>query len=468
MEATESCYLSECTFVILGGTGDLSKRKLLPALYKMIADQRICKFSVMLVSFSETTVDVVLTEAATFIKGGGDQNIWDQLKAACYYHQLDFHDSDAYEQLKLRLDDIEKKHNLIGNRIFYLATMPHHFSVITRNFLRHGIVHVDPACQVDNKEPWVRVVYEKPFGNDLKSAKALNKSIEKSFCKNSIFRIDNYLGKELVGNIAFVRFTNRVFEPLWNNKHVESIHIVLSETLGIEQRGAFYDSCGALKDMIQSHGLQILALVAMEAPEHLSAEYLRAAKVAVLKKLAIKKVIMGQYEGYQQESMVKPDSTTETFIALQAVVNNKRWKDVPFYITTGKCLNKKEASITIKFKSVKCLLDCCPAQTNALTIKIAPDEGFYLGLNVKKPGSMTEVTPVSMDFCHSCLFGPNTPEAYEILLEDIVKGDQSTFLQADEIEWAWKFIAQVEKLRGFAYPYKKGMSGPEEAGKLYE
>lgn len=465
MKNNNSRCLQECTFVILGGTGDLTKRKLLPALYKLIADQCICKYAVMLVSFSATTVEQVFAEAMRFVENG-KQEIWNELQKNCYYHQMDFHDPEAYLPLKSHMEELERNHTLVGNRIFYLATMPHHFSIITENFIRYGIVSVDPSCAITNQQPWARVVYEKPFGYDLKSARKLNKSIEKSFCKNDIFRIDNYLGKELVGNIAFVRFTNRVFEPLWNNEHIESVHITLSETIGIEQRGAFYDSCGAIKDMIQSHGLQILALVAMESPTHLSAAYLRAAKVAALKKVKVAKVIVGQYEGYLQEKNINPNSTTETFAVLKLTINNKRWKGVPFYLSTGKCLDKKDASITIKFKSIKCLLDCCPSQTNTLIIRITPNEGFYLGLNVKKPGSMTEVIPVSMDFCHSCLLSPNTPAAYEVLLEDVIKRDQSIFLQADEIECAWKIIAQVDKLRESVVSYKKGTAGPVEMQNL--
>ncbi len=459
--------LQECTFVVLGGTGDLSKRKLIPAIYKMLVDKRICKFSLVLISLSQITAQAILDQARAFI-GVVDEQLWQILVSATYYHQMDFHDQKAYALLQSTLHDIEQKHCLKGNRIFYLATMPHHFGVITKNLAKYGIVNTDPSCQLAGQEPWARVVYEKPFGYDLASARVLNKSITRAFCERCVFRIDHYLGKELVGNIALARFTNRIFEPLWNHKHIESVHILLSETLGVEGRGAFYDTYGALKDNVQSHMLQILALVAMEAPAHLTAEYIRAAKAAVLKRIIVEDVVLGQYEGYQSEPAVKADSKTESFAALRLKVKNRRWLGVPFYVTTGKCLSKKETSVVIKFKPVKCLLDFCPTTTNTLTIKIAPDEGFYLGLNVKTPSIQNQVQTVSMDFCHSCLFGPNTPEAYEVLLTDVINGDQAAFLRADEIEWAWRVIAQVQAFGKTLHSYKKGSAGPIEVAQLYE
>lgn len=459
--------LQECTFVILGGTGDLSRRKLIPAIYKLLADKRVNKLSLVLISLSQTTGQAILEQAHAFI-GNVDATVWRQLGEVTYYHCMDFHDAAAYQSLHTMLHEIEQKHGLSGNRIFYLATMPHHFEVITKNLAKHGIVNTDPSCQLAGQEPWARVVYEKPFGYDLVSARTLNKSITRAFCERCVFRIDHYLGKELVGNIALVRFTNRVFEPLWNCKHIESVHILLSETLGLEGRGAFYDTYGVIKDMVQSHMMQILALVAMEAPKHLTAEYIRSAKAAVLRRIEVEDVVLGQYDGYHNEPAVKKDSKTETFAALRVKVRNRRWQGVPFYMVTGKCLDKKAASIVIKFKPVKCLLNFCPTTTNTLTIDITPHEGFYLGLHVKTPGVANQVQPVSMDFCHSCLFGPNTPEAYEVLLADVIKGDQAAFLRADEIELAWKVVEQIQKKQKPLHGYKRGSSGPVEVKQLYE
>ncbi|KKQ48448.1 MAG: Glucose-6-phosphate 1-dehydrogenase [candidate division TM6 bacterium GW2011_GWF2_38_10] len=460
MDAVNNKPLTECSFIIMGGTGDLSKRKLIPAIYNLIAQQQLTTFSVLLVAFSATSAAEILEQARPFISAL-DPIIWEKLCAATYYHQMDFYNEVCYPLLQSSLIDIEKKHELKGNRIFYLATMPQHFETITKFFAHHGIVSNDPGCHLAGQEPWARVVYEKPFGYDLASAKALNKSITRAFCERCVFRIDHYLGKELVGNIALTRFTNRIFEPLWNHKHIESVHITLSETLGVEGRGAFYDTSGALKDNVQSHMLQILALVAMEAPAYLSAEYIRAAKAAVLKRVVVENVTLGQYDGYLQEKNVDPRSTTETYAALCLKIKNRRWQGVPFYVTTGKKLDKKETSVVITFKPAKCLLNICPVTTNTLTINIAPNEGLFLDLHIKTPGTNNHVQPISMEFCHSCLFGPNTPQAYEVLLVDVINGDQSAFLRADEIELAWKIIAQAQTFITPLQTYAPGSTGPK-------
>lgn len=464
----ETCF-DESLFVILGGTGDLTKRKLIPAIYKLVAEDKICKFAVVLVSIAPTTVAQIFDQAKPFL-GSVNGDLLNKIQEKISYFQMDFNDSAAYAHLGSLLKDIEKKNNLIGNRIFYFATMPNHFEVISRNFANHRIVP-DKSKSDKNKvefigSPWFKLVYEKPFGFDLTSAKNINKYITQIFDERQIYRIDHYLGKELVGNIALVRFTNRVFEPLWNNEHIESVTINISEDIGVEMRGAFYDNYGALKDMVQSHMLQILALVAMEAPKKLTADFIRDAKANVLKIVEIEKAILGQYEGYTQEKNVKPKSRTETFVGLRVKVNNKRWDGVPFYLKTGKCLDKRESFIEITFKRVACLLDFCPSQSNSLKIKIHPDEGFYLGLNVKVPGVANEVMPVSMDFCHSCLFGPNTPAAYQVLLSDVIKGDQSAFVRSDEVELSWKILKQIKSDSAKLYTYKKGSNGPVEQKEL--
>jgi glucose-6-phosphate 1-dehydrogenase len=338
--------------------------------------------------------------------------------------------------------------------------MPEHFDVLTKNLANHELA--TPSQTVDNpeQEPWSRLVYEKPFGYDLTSAEQINACIKQAFHENQIFRIDHYLGKELVGNIALLRFTNRILEPLWNNQHIESVQIILSENAGIGTRGGFYDSYGALKDMVQSHMLQILALVAMEAPLLLKADHIRNAKADVLKKVQVASVIRGQYEGYRDEEKVAADSQTETFVALRCTIDNDRWRGVPFYVKTGKFLDKKEASIHIRFKQVPCLLDVCPSDSNYLTIKINPDEGIYLEINVKVPGVADRVMPVSMDFSHDVMFGPNTPEAYEVLLADVIAHDHSAFVRADEIHYSWKIVEEALSKKGILYTYKKGSKGP--------
>jgi glucose-6-phosphate 1-dehydrogenase len=453
----QHCF-EECTFVILGATGDLSKRKLIPAIYKLIEDNKLCNFVIVGIALSVITKQELLDNVKPFIPACKD-DVFEKLAQSFCYYQMDFKDSHAYDKLEKLLRTLEQERNLAGNRIFHFATMPEHFIVITQNFVKYGIV----KKKIDEKQtsPWSRVVYEKPFGYDLKSSRKINHYLAQVFDEHQVFRIDHYLGKELVANIALTRFTNRVFEPLWNNKHIDSVQIVLSEKIGIEGRGSYYDEYGAIKDMVQSHMLQLLALTAMEAPKSLSAQYLRDAKAAVLKKIKVEKVIVGQYEGYDQEKNVSLRSQTETFVALKLSINNKRWKGVPFYLKTGKRLDQKTSSVHLQFKMVECLLASCPAKPNALTIQIQPDEGIYLELNAKTVAVAHEVSPVTMEFCHSSLLGLNTPKAYEVLLSDVIKGDQSAFVRADEIDFSWKIVKQIEKLRGPLLPYKQGTKGPE-------
>lgn len=453
--------MNECTFVILGATGDLTKRKLIPALYRLIKHKKITKCALIGVALDETTGEDMLAAARKFIPKI-DERVWKRLQRSSYYYSFNFYNEQNYDELKKSLSAIEKKHKLSGKRIFYLATMPQHFATITKNLARCGIVKREKTSSAR----WSRIIYEKPFGGDLMSARAINRNIRSVFDESQIYRIDHYLGKELVGNIALIRFTNRVFEPLWNNKHIDSVQIILSETIGIEGRSAFYNSTGALKDMVQSHMLQIMALVGMEAPEKLSGSFIRDAKAAVLKKIDVESAVFGQYEGYLQERGVDAASKTDTFVALKLSINNRRWEGVPFYLKTGKYLDKKEASIHIRFKMVDCLLnEKCPMDANYLTLRIFPDEGFYLELNAKVPGQ-SDITPVKMDFCHSCLFGFNSAAAYENLLLDVLRGDQSVFLRSDEIELSWKVIEKVEALKRTLYPYKKGSAGPKEIEKL--
>ena len=462
---TKHICFEECTFVIFGVSGDLSKRKLIPAIYKLIEDGKLCKFNIVGVSFENTTVKKLLEQSKRFFKKS-DLSIWEKLEKSFQFYKMDFHDEQGYEGLLHCLVEGEKKKGLVGNRLFYFATMPDHFVVITKNLDKSGFLHKNKSVKNENQVPWARVVYEKPFGGDLHSSRQINRCLARVFSENQIYRIDHYLGKELVGNIVMTRFTNRIFEPLWNNKHIDSVQIISSEKIGIEGRGQYYDSYGALKDMVQSHLLQLLALIAMERPKALQAPYIRNAKFNILKKVFVNSVVLGQYEGYSKERGVAKNSKTETFAALKLGIKNRRWAGVPFYIKTGKFLAKKEISIHIKFKMVKCLLTKCPSDSNYLTIRISSNEGIFLELNSKVPGEQDNVTPVTMEFCHSTLFGPNTPAAYENLFADVIKGDRSTFLRSDEVEASWKIIEQVKKIGGKVHSYSVGGVGPRELVKL--
>lgn len=457
--------LDECTFVILGATGNLAQRKLIPALYNLLASGSITHFSVIGVALAEATIQSVFDRARQYITSI-DESVWQRLMQASYYFAMDFHDRDAYSDLHDVIKTTEIKHGLKGNRLFYLATMPHHFAKITHCLAVSGIVEKHHQGSVPNKGTWARVVYEKPFGDSLRSARTINRAIAKVFDETQVFRIDHWLGKELVANIALSRFTNRIFEPLWNKDHIESVQIILNESSGVSGRGAFYDAYGALKDVMQNHVMQILSLVAMEVPEHFTAEYLRDAKAKVLAHVKVASAVLGQYEGYTQEKDVHPESQTDTFAALKVMINNRRWKGVPFYLKTGRHMKKHDASVHIKFKMVKCLLDFCPMDSNYLTINIQPNEGFYLELNVKEPGVFNRVVPVAMNMAHRSQLGPNTPEAYEVLLADVIRGDHFAFVRADEIDSAWKIIESVKKLHCPLYSYQRGSNGPEELSSL--
>lgn len=450
--------MNNCTFIIFGASGDLFKRKLFPSLYTLIAQKKITQYVLVGVAHDHVYMDDIIERSRPFIKEEIDDAVWQSIKKSAYYHPLDFNRSSEYIALKNYVESIEKKDNLSGSRLFYFATAADFFCAITEFIATSGL-----ALKKNVKDiPWHRLVYEKPFGHDLQSAKAINACINKYFNEVQIYRIDHYLTKEIVGNITLVRFTNCVFEPLWNNRYIDNVQITLSESIGIENRGAYYDRYGAVSDVLQNHMLELLALIAMEAPHMLTGEHIREQRAQVLKNVEIIDGIYGQYNGYLQESHVKKSSLTETFAVVMLRINNARWSGVPFYLKTGKHLKKKETYITIKFKQVDCLLKVCPRESNYLTISIDPESGFSLKLNVKKPGISQEVIPVNMDFCHSCLFESFPPEAYQVLLEDIMRGEHSVSVRFDEIEYAWKIIDEIRRKQFSLFVYDKQSDGPKE------
>jgi glucose-6-phosphate 1-dehydrogenase len=445
MEKTLAKPMKNVTFIILGGTGDLTKRKLIPAIYGLIKDKKIEKFSVILCARTKISAKKVLGQSKKFVQKV-KPSIWKKLEKNSVFQTLDFYQEEDYQQLKTKITSLEKERDWDEGketRIFYLATLPQHFDTISHKLAKNDLA---PGTS--------RVVYEKPFGSDLSSARKLNKCINRVFSEKQIYRIDHYLGKELVANISLMRFTNRILEPLWCGRHVKSVHIVLSEKIGVEGRGNYYDKYGVLKDVIQNHALQLLALTAMEPPRLLTGEYIRDKKADVLKNTRIKKSVLGQYKGYRLEEGVAKSSTTETFAKLELTVHTKRWKGVPFFITAGKALSRKETTIIIRFKEATCLLaKNCPIDTNYFKIRIQPESGFELGLHSKTPGSNI-LAPVAMNFCESQRFGPNTPNAYQTLLLDVIKGDQSVFVRNDEIEHAWRVVDKVPR-RKLKY-YRRG------------
>ncbi|MBT4594875.1 glucose-6-phosphate dehydrogenase [bacterium] len=445
------------TFIICGVTGDLTRRKLIPAFYHLLQKNKFEKCAFIGISRSKVSPAEIFESSHQFIHDI-DADVWDKLSNSFFCISHDFTDHDGYTSVGEKITAIEKKLGLPGNRLFYLATLPELFNDVTHGLASSGIAK--RSCKGDGcKEPWHRLVYEKPFGHNLKSARALNKKIAEAFDESQIFRIDHYLGKEHVGNILMLRFANRFLQPLWNKDSVRSVKISMNEAIGIEGRGEFYDKTGALKDIVQNHLLQLLTLITMDAPKKLRGECIRDEKVKILKNIKVEDSTLGQYDGYADEPGVEKGSTTETFAAIKLGVNTPQWKGVPFMLGTGKHLEAKETVINIEFKKPDCLFtEDCPIPSNTLRIFIEPNEGFSMAINAQAPGTQYDITPAEMRFVHNSAAGINTPESYETLLNEVVGGDQSIFVRFDEVEEAWKIIDNVSK--GHPKLYKKGTTGP--------
>lgn len=452
--------MKNVTIILFGATGDLSKRKIIPALYRFVAHNKLENFAIIGAAFDDVTADDMINAAHPFVENG-DEKIWDVLRRNSFYKKINFTEHNDFVALKSFTQDCERKYdkNESFNRLFYVATSSQFFCSITQNSVDAGLLQKRET----KDQTWHRIVYEKPFGHDLQSAREINACIAHALNETQVYRIDHYLTKEVVSNIAMIRFTNCVFEPLWSNRYIDQVHIVLSESGGIEGRGAYYDAAGALRDVVQNHMLEMLALICMESPEKLTGDYIRAQRVKVLEKVRFVDGILGQYDGYLSEKHVNANSHTDTYASLKLAVDTPRWIGVPFYLKTGKRLDKKETIIYIKFKQVDCLLmRGCPTDSNWLTIQIAPEAIISLILNAKLPGEFDQVMPVEMQFCHSCLYGLQTPEAYEVLIEEVMRGEQSISVRFDEIEYAWKLIDIIVAQKLPVYPYEQGSKGPQE------
>ena len=452
--------MKNVTIILFGATGDLSKRKIIPALYRFVAHEKLQNFVVVGAAFDDVSADRMIDGAKPFVENGNEK-IWDILRKNSFYKKINFTESSDYQALHEFVQECERKKNNTGeqNRLFYLATSSSFFCPITQECAQVGLLQRKEARDIS----WHRIVYEKPFGHDLQSAQEINECIKNTINETQVYRIDHYLTKEVVSNIAMIRFTNCVLEPLWSNRYIDQVQIILSETVGIEDRGSFYDATGALRDVVQNHMLEMLALICMESPEKLTGDYIRAERVKVLEKVRFVDGILGQYDGYVAEKNIKPDSHTDTYASLKLAVDTPRWLGVPFYLKTGKRLDKKETVIHIKFKQVDCLLmRGCPTNSNWLTIQVSPEAIFLLTLNAKVPGQADQVMPVGMEFCHSCLYGLQTPEAYEVLIEEVMRGEQSISVRFDEIEYAWKLIDGIIAQKLPVYPYKQGSTGPQQ------
>lgn len=478
--------------VIFGASGDLSRRKLMPAVYNLLLSRLLPgDFAVVGVArrpLPHFADDMKESVAAFSRRKPIDEATWADLARGLSYVRGDFDESDTYERLKAELARLDVERGTSQNRVFYLSVAPDQVAAIVRGLHEHGLVHL-PSDTADGRgAPYQRVVVEKPFGEDLPSARLLNRELLASLDESQIFRIDHYLGKETVQNLMVLRFGNTIFEPLWSRQQVDHVQITVAEEIGVEGRGAFYEKVGITRDIVQNHALQILSLVAMEPPSSWDADAVRDEKVKVLRTLrpirgldVLERTVRGQYVaglvrgdkvvGYREEPNVAPDSTTETFVALSLQLDSWRWGGVPFYLRAGKRLAKRITEVVLHFKPLPHGLfqgmQGATDEPNALVMRIQPDEGIALRFATKVPGQGIAVRDVAMDFRYGPEFGSSTPEAYERLILDAMRGDATLFTRADEVETQWGFIDPI--LSGWRahhaplVPYPAGTWGPAEA-----
>lgn len=481
-----------CVMVIFGVTGDLTARKLMPSLYDLAIGHPLPEgFSIVGVSHRDWSDEVFREEMRAAVERGARTPVtdesWDLFSQGLFYVQGDFEGEATYTNLKQRLEQIDEERRAHGNRMFYLATAPRFYAPIIKHLGASGIGHRQDIY-FDREKGWNRVVIEKPFGRDVATARQLNSEIGSVFSERQIYRIDHYLGKETVQNVLAFRFANTLFEPVWNRQYVDHVQITVAESLGVEERAGFYEDAGALRDMVQSHILQLLSVIAMEPPALFNGNALRDEKVKLLRAVIPprpdelrQKTVRGQYEegfmsgrkmpAYRDEKGVRPGSKTETYVAMELGIDNWRWAGVPFYLRTGKRLPRRVTEIAIQFKQVPHLMfqsigdvDLSP---NVITMRIQPDEGIALKFAAKVPGPTTQLRPVRMDFLYGSSFGDSGPDAYERLLLDAMLGDPTLFARRDEVETAWSLMQPI--LDGWqdmalpVYPYESGSWGPAKA-----
>ncbi len=452
-----------CVMVIFGATGDLTKRKLFPALYNLAKDDFLPhKFAIVGVGRQEMTSEdfrgQIIANLREFIPNGPDEKLIKWFEDRIYYTGGDFNDDKKlFGDLKELLGEVTAEHQIPDNYFFYLATPPDLFANVTQKVVRNGLGKEENGC-------WRRFIYEKPFGNDLASAQKLNADLLKLIKERQIYRIDHYLGKETVQNILVFRFGNSIFEPIWNRNFVDHVQITVAEKLGVEKRGGYYDSAGALRDMIPNHILQLVTLTAMEPPVSFEADSVRDEQAKILEAIqpfnpgdVLNYAVRGQYgegeidgksiPGYRGEDKVAPHSNTETFAALRLSIDNWRWADVPFYIRTGKRMPAKHSSIIIQFKRAPFMLfrdtSIERLTTNRIVIHIQPDEGITLHFGAKIPGPIVNMGPVDMDFNYLDHFGEQVSTGYERLLFDCMIGDATLFQRADMVEAGWRIVTPV-------------------------
>ncbi len=477
-----------CIVVIFGASGDLTKKKLLPALYHLEQGGLLPeKFAVVGVARRPLTDEFAKDMREGILSGGGvedgDSKL-DEFIAKVNYHAMNFDDADGYTKLKALLETLDKKYGTNGGRLFYLATAPGYFAEIVHQLGAHGMAKPEKGT--------VRVIIEKPFGHDLQSARELNDDVNQVLSEDQIFRIDHYLGKETVQNILVFRFANGIFEPIWNRNFIDHVQITAAENIGIEGRGPFYEKAGALRDVVQNHVMELLSFVAMEPPVSFGAAPIRTEKIKVWKaiqSIPLEDTARGQYSagtiegkpviGYRQEDRVDPASNTETFAALRLEIENWRWAGVPFYLRAGKRLAKRATEITIQFKQPPLLLfkdtngsgKCDEIQPNIISMRIQPNDGISLRFAAKVPGPTMQSCPVNMDFNYATAFGVSSANGYERLLLDAMLGDATLFAHRDGVEATWALMTPI--LEGWAatppkdFPnYVAGSWGPKTSDAL--
>jgi glucose-6-phosphate 1-dehydrogenase len=477
-----------CSLVIFGVTGDLSRKKLMPAVYDL-ANRGLLPPGFALVGFArrewenQDFAKVVHDSVKEYSRTPFNEEVWQQLSEGIRFVQGDFDDDSAFDRLKETIAELDAKRGTNGNHAFYLSIPPKAFPLVCRQLSRSGLA-------APKKDQFRRVVIEKPFGSDLKSARELNAVVEKVFPADSIFRIDHYLGKETVQNILALRFANQLFEPLWNKNYIDHVQITMAEDIGVGGRAGYYDGIGAARDVIQNHLLQLLALTAMEEPVSFDAADLRNQKERVLKAVRLPKDLSahtarGQYDGGWQggqevlgflaEEGMNPNSVTETYAALRLDIDTPRWSGVPFYLRAGKRLGRRVTEIAVVFKRAKAKLFAADQTSelgqNALVIRVQPDEGVTIRFGSKVPGVGMHVRDVTMDFGYGHAFTEASPEAYERLILDVLLGDPPLFPRHEEVELSWKILDPIEKFwqsLGQPESYRPGTWGPISADSMME
>jgi glucose-6-phosphate 1-dehydrogenase len=481
-----------CTAVIFGAAGDLTARKLIPAFYNL-AKQRLLPSNFAVIGFARREYndtsfrEYLESELKGHAPGGFDANVWKWLSERIHYVSGNFDDTEAYVRLGATLASVEKQHGTRGNVLYYLATSPEFFSICARQLASNGLAQEQAGA-------WRRVIVEKPFGRDLKTARELDKQLHSVLAESQIYRIDHYLGKETVQNIMVFRFANGIFEPIWNRRYVDHVQITVAETLGVEKRGGYYDKSGAMRDMVPNHIFQLISLVAMEPPVSFQADAVRDEQAKVLRAIqpmspedVLSRTVRGQYAAgqvggrmlpdYRAEPNVAPESATETYVAMKLGIDNWRWTDVPFYLRVGKALSARSTEIAIQFKRPPFVLFRNTAvdklAPNTLILRIQPDEGISLKFGAKVPGATLRLGSVDMDFDYSEHFGAQPATGYERLLYDGMLGDQTLFQRTDMLEASWAVVNPVLDVWSALPPrnfpnYHAGTAGPRDADQLLE